>query len=69
MSMPMPFFFRAGLLTCVLFSGTALAEAPDKADKSAAKPDAAPAVTNPQSRLPDHNAPGSLAFTFHPNHW
>ncbi len=45
--MPMPFFLRAGLLVCVLFSGTALAEAPDKTDKSDAKPDAAAAKQAP----------------------
>ncbi|SON79107.1 Serine carboxypeptidase (fragment) [Xanthomonas phaseoli pv. phaseoli] len=43
----MPFFLRAGLLACVLFSGPALADAPDKADKSAAKPDAAAAKQAP----------------------
>lgn len=43
----MPFFLRAGLLACVLFSGTALAEAPDKTDKSDAKPDAAAAKQAP----------------------
>ncbi|CAD0338534.1 hypothetical protein NCPPB940_26360 [Xanthomonas hortorum pv. taraxaci] len=42
----MPSFLRAGLLACVLLSGTALAAAPDKNDsksdaKSDAKPDAA----------------------------
>ncbi|SOO35216.1 exported hypothetical protein [Xanthomonas citri pv. fuscans] len=45
--MPMPFFLRAGLLACVLFSGTALAEGPDKTDKSDAKPDAAAAKQVP----------------------
>ncbi|RXE18576.1 peptidase S10, partial [Xanthomonas perforans] len=47
----MPFFLRAGLLACVLFSGTALAEAPDKTDKSDAKPDAAAAAAK-QAPLP-----------------
>ena len=49
--MLMPFFLRAGLLACVLFSGTALAEAPDKTDKSDAKPDAAAAAAK-QAPLP-----------------
>ncbi|MFA0922437.1 S10 family peptidase [Xanthomonas fragariae] len=43
----MPFFLRASLLACVLLSGTALADAPDKNEsKNDAKPDAS-AVAKP----------------------
>ncbi|MGV7185533.1 S10 family peptidase [Xanthomonas axonopodis] len=48
----MPFFLRAGLLACVLLSGTALAEAPDKADKSDAQSDAKSDAAAKQAPLP-----------------
>ncbi|ALS95144.1 peptidase S10 [Xanthomonas oryzae] len=48
----MPSFLRACLLTCVLLSGTALADAPDTADKSDAKSDAKFDAAAKQAPLP-----------------
>ncbi|MEA5124393.1 S10 family peptidase [Xanthomonas floridensis] len=47
----MPSFLRAGLLTCFLLSGAALADTPDQADKSEAKRDANAAAAK-QAPLP-----------------
>lgn len=49
--MLMPSFLRAGLLTCFLLSGAALADTPDQADKSEAKRDANAAAAK-QAPLP-----------------
>ncbi|OLI43824.1 S10 family peptidase [Xanthomonas oryzae] len=48
----MPSFLRACLLTCVLLSGTALADAPDTADKSDTKSDAKSDAAAKQAPLP-----------------